>query len=546
MARKYHICVKLAAQLLIPSATWALTDPFDVREATIDSVHNALFTRITTCRQVVSSFIARIETYNPVINAIISLNPTALSTADRLDARLASGNVTGALFCIPVLLKDNFDTADIPTTAGCLALADNRPLHDAPTVAALRDAGAIILGKANLHELALEGISVSSLGGQTVNPYDLTRTPGGSSGGSGAALAANFAVLSTGTDTVNSLRSPASANSLFSVRPTRGLLSRAGVIPVSYTQDSVGALARTVKDLAVALTVMARVGYDAADNTTAAVPTEVRGVDYSAALYGSSLRGLRLGLVGGFFNHTASAETSPVNEAMALGIRHLRSAGATLVNITDAIYNTTALAALDVQTFEYRSLLTAYLSSRPAPPNSFADIYTSGNFLVLPSGYPYITKSTVSSTAAPAYLPALHAIRSLTQSLQTTFATHALDALIYPEQKNLVVKLGSPSQSGRNGILAALTGSPVVTVPIGFTAASGEAPSGVPMGMEILGRPWSEGVLLNIARHVGELMLVRRMPPFANGTVESREYGTVPVIRPDVRNIPKQYPVGIL
>lgn len=158
------------------------------------------------------------------------------------------------------------------TTGGSRALVNNKPLADAPTVKALKDAGAIILGKTNLHEMALEGISVSSLGGQTINPYDLTRTPGGSSGGSGAAIGSSFAILATGTDTVNSLRSPASANSLFSFRPTRGLISRAGVIAISYTQDTLGAMARTLKDLTVALTVMSSVGYDAADNDTAAIP----------------------------------------------------------------------------------------------------------------------------------------------------------------------------------------------------------------------------------------------------------------------------------
>lgn len=171
---------------------------FDPREATIETVHNALYSGIATCRDVVSSFIARIEVYNPIINSIISLNPNALKTADELDTRLAYGNATGALFCIPILLKDNYDTSEMRTTGGCLDLADNQPKVDAPTVTALKNAGGIILGKSNLHELALEGLSVSSLGGQTINPYDHTRTPGGSSGGTGAAVATSFAVFGTG------------------------------------------------------------------------------------------------------------------------------------------------------------------------------------------------------------------------------------------------------------------------------------------------------------------------------------------------------------
>jgi Asp-tRNA(Asn)/Glu-tRNA(Gln) amidotransferase A subunit family amidase len=173
-------------------------EPFDPREATVDSVHHALFTGITTCRSVVSSFIARIEAFNPTVNAIITLNPQALVIADEMDLRIASGNVTGSLFCIPILLKDNYDAVGMNTTGGCLALAGSQPVKDAPATAALKTAGAIILGKTNMHELALEGLTVSSLGGQTINPYDHTRTPGGSSGGTGAAIATSFAVFGTG------------------------------------------------------------------------------------------------------------------------------------------------------------------------------------------------------------------------------------------------------------------------------------------------------------------------------------------------------------
>ena len=183
-------------KLIVVNGQSGLLEPFDSREATIDSVHNALFTGLTTCRGVVSSFIARIEAFNPTINAIITLNPNALTLADQMDLSILSGNATGSLFCIPVLLKDNYDTTEMNTTGGCLDLAASQPAVDAP--AALKNAGAIILGKTNLHELALAGLSVSSLGGQTINPYDHTRTPGGSSGGTGAAIATSFSVFGTG------------------------------------------------------------------------------------------------------------------------------------------------------------------------------------------------------------------------------------------------------------------------------------------------------------------------------------------------------------
>ncbi|KAK0513100.1 hypothetical protein JMJ35_004086 [Cladonia borealis] len=528
----------------------AQLDSYDVRESTIDGVHNALYGGLTTCRAVVETFIARIEAFNPALNAIITLNPNALSIADDKDYALAAGNGTGSLFCIPVLLKDNYDTTDMNTTGGCLDLAGSQPTVDAPVVTAFENAGAIILGKTNLHELALEGLSVSSLGGQTVNPYDFTRTPGGSSGGTGAAIAASFAVFGTGTDTVNSLRSPASANSLFSVRPTRGLISRTGIIPISYTQDAIGPIARNVEDLAVALTIMASVGYDPSDNVTALIPSSSIGKDYSAALYGGSLQGMRLGLIEGFFNRTASSETTPVNNALAAMVTALTAAGATVIPIDETIYNSTALSsAYDVQKLEFRQEMDAYLT-RPSlhgtHPSTLNQLYSSGEFLVIPSQYSFVNTSLVSSTSNATYPSIKLGIQNLTTALENTFKSNTLDALIYPEQANLVVKIGSPSQIGRNGILAALTGSPVVTVPAGFSPNTTDAPIGVPIGMEILGMPWSEGKLLNIAKMVAEVKRVRKMPASTEMVVESQSLAQVPKIVPDTKDIPSLYPVGVL
>jgi len=185
---------------------------FDPFEATIHTVREAICSRKVTCRQITEAFLARIVAINPIINAVICLNPKVLEEADAIDDALADGHNPGALVGVPVLLKDNFNTINMKTTGGCRALKDLQASDDAKVVKLLKNAGAVILGKANMHEMALEGLSVSSLGGQTLNPYDLTRTPGGSSGGSGAAVAASLCVFATGTDTVNSLRSPASAN----------------------------------------------------------------------------------------------------------------------------------------------------------------------------------------------------------------------------------------------------------------------------------------------------------------------------------------------
>jgi Asp-tRNA(Asn)/Glu-tRNA(Gln) amidotransferase A subunit family amidase len=548
-----RVTLSLTAALGLASGTAA----FDAREATIASTHHDLYTGLVTCREVVESFLSRIEALNNHTNAILALNPDALHDADNCDKALASntgtyGALFGTLFGIPILLKDNFDTSFMPTTGANADMAFSQPTVDASSVAAFKKAGAIILGKTNLHELALEGISVSSLGGQTINPYDSTRTPGGSSGGTGAAIAASFAVFGTGTDTVNSLRSPASANSLWSMRPTKGLISRAGVMPISYTQDTIGPIARCVEDVATAITVMSSIGYDANDNTTASVPAGIQGTDYAASLTTGSLKGLRFGLLEGFFNRTSSNETTPVNNAMAAHVAKLRAAGATIIPINETLYNATAiLGALDVQRYEYREELTKYLE-RPSlsgtHPNSTTDLYSSDrkNFLVLPSGYEYVTTSLVSSTSNATYNSTLAGIRDLSLAVEKTFASNNLDALIYPEQKNLVVKIGSPSQSGRNGILAALTGTPVVTVPVGFSPATETAPEGVPIGMEILGRQWTEEKLLQIAYQIQQMGRVRKTPSWAKRQVKARRYEVVPSVRPDVGNIPEEYPVGVL
>lgn len=551
----------LIVAVLLAASSHAQTSPIDVREATISSIHNSLFSGLTTCSGIVSAFLARIEKFNPDINAIITLNPDVLSIADSLDDSLSQGDATGPLFCIPILLKDNYDALPMATTGGCLALNASKPTQDGPAVHALRNAGAVILGKSNLHELALEGLSVSSLGGQTVNPYDFTRTPGGSSGGTGAAVAASFAVFGTGTDTVNSLRSPASANSLFSFRPTRGLISRAGVIPISYTQDAIGAIGRSLPDIATALTVMSSIGYDPADNATSAIPSSVPGTDYTTFLSlgtSSNLTGIRIGVLEGFLNRTASNETTPVNSAMDNVLSTLRSNGATIVTINDTTtYNATLISSLmDVQTSEYRELLTAYLSSPNLTgphPTSMPQLYrpnaTVPEFLVIPSQYNYVETALRTSTSNSSYYLKQALIANLTRSLQATFSANKLTCLIYPEQKNLVVPIGSASQSGRNGILAALTGSPVITMPIGFSPSSNTAPIGIPIGMEILGLPWSEGSLLQIAKGIDDVLHARRMPVTGglNETVAmTRAYSTVPSVTPlGVKNIPSAYPLGV-
>jgi Asp-tRNA(Asn)/Glu-tRNA(Gln) amidotransferase A subunit family amidase len=212
---------------------------FHLQEATIASIHAALAAGQLTCAQLTRLYLDRIAAYNmqgPALHAIITVNPKAVETAAEMDRSYRANSATvGPLHCIPTILKDNFNTFDMPTTGGNISMKTSVPAADAFTVVRIRKAGALILAKANLQEFARGGMSISSLGGQVRNPYDLSRTPGGSSGGTGAAIAANFAVLGTGSDTGQSVRSPASASNLVGIRPTRGLVSRAGVIPNSLT-----------------------------------------------------------------------------------------------------------------------------------------------------------------------------------------------------------------------------------------------------------------------------------------------------------------------
>ncbi|KAH0008740.1 amidase signature enzyme, partial [Aureobasidium melanogenum] len=528
-------------------------EQFDPREATIASVHNALYSG-ESCRNIVSAFLSRIEALDHEhINSIISLDPDPLSIASQQDALFASKNATiGPLFCVPVLLKDNLDTASLPTTSGSLALADSRPSVDAAVVKALKNAGAIILGKTNLQELALEGISVSSLGGQTINPYDSDRTPGGSSGGSGASIAASFAVFSLGTDTINSVRSPASANSLFGLRPTRGLVSRAGVVPNSHTQDAVGPIARCVEDLAIALSAIASTQLDPEDNSTALVPEGIRGTDYYRDLASSSLSGKTIGVLETFFDRTQTNETEPVNEALDSMIMRLQEAGATVVQIDDPKYNVNAiLASCETQRFELRQEVDQYLarsSLKGQHPATLQDLYSEGNsFLVLPQQYEFIKAVLKGSTQDLEYEAVLNNIQDLTKHLHGTFKTNRLDAIIYPQQKNLPVRIGAASQHGRNGILAGVTGFPSLALPAGFSPATDTAAVGIPIGLELMGLPWTEAKLLQIAHEIQALTQIRKPPVWAGRHIPVRDYATVPSVMPKGTNsIPSAYPLGVL
>src|SRR5215213_4206689 len=272
------IALSLAAAAIVPDLRGQPAVPasptlaaFDVTEKSIDELQRAMTARQVTSRQLVDLYLARIEAYDkqgPALNAIVAINPEARATADALDAERASRGPRGSLHGVPVVVKDNYETIEMSTSAGSIALTSFHPKRDAFMVQRLKAAGAVIVAKTNMHELAAGIFTVGSRFGQTKNPYDLDRNPGGSSGGTGAAVAANFAAAGMGSDTCGSIRIPASHNNLVGLRGTQGLSSRTGIVPLSSTQDIGGPIARTIADLAIMLD--ATVGADPADASTTA------------------------------------------------------------------------------------------------------------------------------------------------------------------------------------------------------------------------------------------------------------------------------------
>jgi amidase len=484
---------------------------FVLEEATISSIHEAFASKHLTCVQLVQSYLNRIEAYDdkgPALNAVLTVNPRALEIAAEMDHLGVGGNrALRPLHCIPVVVKDNYNTVDMPTTGGSVTLARSFPLDDAFVVKRLRQAGALILAKSNLTELARGGTTVSSLGGQTKNPYDLTRTPGGSSGGTGAAIAANFAVLGTGSDTGQSIRSPASAQSLVGLRPTRGLVSRDGIIPFSTTQDEAGPITRTVEDAARMLDVIA--GYDAADPVTAFGVHKVP-PSYTAFLDRNGLRGVRIGALMDFFGKDAVHRE--VNSVVETAIEKLAAAGATIARVN--IAHIDALTRdLDLGAFEFRAAFNKYLArlGPEAPVKTLDEFLARGEFhQSLKSGLEAAQRA-VEGVNDPEYKTRLLRRNELRQAVMSAMAENRLDAILYPHQRRLVASIGE-EQLERNGVLSNGTGFPALTVPGGFSAPTRSAPIGVPIGIELLGPEWSEPVLFKLAHALEKTAQIRKQP----------------------------------
>lgn len=445
--------------------------------------------------------IAADDRSGPNVRAVLSLDPGAESEAQALDRRQAAGNALGPLGGMPILVKDNIDVAGLPTSVGTRRLAGWRPEKNATVVARLRAAGAVILGKTNLHELALAGTTASALGGQTLNPRAPGRTPGGSSGGSAAALAAGFCDGALGTDTLNSLRSPASACGIVALRPTFGLLPRTGVVPVSPSQDVVGPMVRKVADVALMLEAMIGPA-DPGDSANALSVGQAQG-GYVAALKSAKLAGARLGVLAGLFGR--AAEHEGVNALIRGALDRFAQAGATIVDIADPVFDSERLIeTLDVNLIEFREAFDAWLAqAKPRPPiESLAAFCAARDWHPSIGGALEKAMTFARATDAPDYLARRRRAVTLRRRVVALMNERQLDALVYPLQKCPVVRLDVPVQRDRNGILAAATGLPAIDIPMGEV-------EGVPVGLDLLGQPWSEARLIALAQ-AGETALMTR------------------------------------
>jgi amidase len=507
------IALLVFALLFVPVADCAPDRSFHLMETSIADIHKAMQAGVLTCHDLVQQYLNRIQAYDqqgPSIHSMLYINPASLEQADAMDRAFKHTHKLKPLGCIPIVLKDNFDTADMPTTAGALTLKGAQPDRDAFAVNRLRQAGALILGKANMSEFATGGISASSLGGQVKNPYDLTRTPGGSSGGTGAAVSANLATAGTGSDTGGSIRSPASATSIVGLRPTRGLISRDGIVPVSFTQDTIGPMTRNVADAATLLDAMA--GYDSNDPVTALSAGNVPKT-YTAFLQ-NGLKGARLGVLTNAFGR--GPEHQEVNDVMARAIDVLRAQGAVIIPLEDPVLDIETLTAnFRMNEPEFKVGLNRYLEQQGqhVPVHSLAEIIASGQYYK-PTLEKFFatTQSYEDGPNSADYKDRRIKMEEIKIEVANLMAKNQLDALVYPHQKCLVLPIGATFQKDRNGVIAALAGFPAIEVPAGYSKPTANAPVGVPVGMEFLGRAWAEPELIKLAFGFEQASRLRKPP----------------------------------
>ncbi|MCH7475295.1 MAG: amidase [Gemmatimonadetes bacterium] len=485
--------------------------PLTIEEATIAEIHAEMEAGRLTASQLVEHYLRRIQAYDkrgPAINAIIMVNPRARDRAYELDRAFADSGFIGPLHGIPVIVKDNYDTHDLPTTGGSLSLQGSIPPNDAYQVRKLREAGAIVLAKSNMAEFAFSPYHTvgSALPGHTRNPYALNRVPAGSSGGTGAAVASNFGMVGIGTDTGNSIRGPSSHNLLVGIRSTMGLTSRDGIIPLYLDRDIGGPMARTVADAVAVLDVIA--GFDPADPVTA----DSRGrteESYAEFLRADGLNGARIGVLRQISNtETADPEILRRFEE-ALDV--MRREGAVVIDPV-RIPEQDDIPRGARWCPRFRTDINAYLASLgpDAPVRSLGDILRSGRFhpSIRPSLQRFmgIDEPPEQNTACQR---ADANRRLLRAGVRRVLAQHELDAMVYPTWSNpprLIGDLNTPHGDNSQD-LAPHTGFPAITVPMGFVY------DGLPTGLQILGDAWSEPTLIAIAYSYEQATNHRRPPP---------------------------------
>jgi Asp-tRNA(Asn)/Glu-tRNA(Gln) amidotransferase A subunit family amidase len=491
--------------------------PFETVEASIDGIHTAFRSGRLTARQLVQAYLDRINAYDkqgPNINSVITLNPNALAEADRLDAAFRSSGFVGPLHGITILVKDEIDTAGMPTTLGTVVFKDYRPPKDAFAIDKLRKAGAIILGKTTLSEFAA-GDTYGSMFGVTRNPYDLERTVGGSSGGSGAALTANFATLAIGEETVASIRRPATWNAVVSLRPTPGLVSRTGMwdgYPTLHAQ--MGPMARTVRDLAKLLDGM--VGYDPEDPVTALGIGKNEG-SYTKYLDQGGLEGARIGILRESIGNQSDPNAPDfklVDAAFEKNVAELKAAGAILVDPIVIPNLKKLLATRERDPVESDSALERYLARNPGSPfKTRADIINSPDIekSFPPPNVARYKRPTPPLNAAR-YVEYVRAREALMFSIAKIMADNRLDAIVHKsvEHEPSLIKNGiNPPYETTRGVPTLntfLIFAASMTVPSGFTS------NGLPVGITFFGLAYSEPTLLKLAYSYGQATH-HRVPP---------------------------------
>lgn len=490
---------------------------FDVMETTIAETQAAIRAHKVTCRGLVEIYLERLRRYDQStrLNTVVTLNPTALEDADALDREFERTHVLRPLQCVVMVVKDNYDTKGLQTTAGSLAMKGFVPTDDAFMVRKIREAGAIILFKSNMAEWAFSPVvTESSIGGITRNPYDLTRVPAGSSGGTAASVAANLVEVGLGSDTGDSIRGPAAHNDLVGIRPTMGLTSRDGIVPLNSLADVGGPLARSVADAAAVLSAVA--GYDPADPVTAEAKGKVE-ADYTRFLDAKGLKGARLGV---FRRYIDTATTDPETKAlMESAIGELKAAGAEVVDFDIPEFEKVSKG---VGCGDFQADLNRYFAvhGANAPYKTLQEVYDSG--LYLPNVAERIKRAldpnSNPNTRVGPCLDTYHDEKKIAFRNAITAAMDAarIDAVIYPTWSNAPRKVGDTTSPGGDNSqqLAPPTGMPAITVPMGFTHGT------LPAGVSLLGRSFSERTLFKLA-YAYEQETRHRRPPISFGPAAS-------------------------